>query len=116
MCGAILVRTVLFIMVRLVCRKQFLGKITQKYINLSQLLSERRLKIVEIRKLNNMLICQQANVPIIKQYYKITLKQYVLLNHYRINMLAHWLIRLLAHWQKICTFVEQKDFEIVSIA
>jgi len=50
MCGANLVRTVLFMMMRLVCDKQFWGKIVQKYINFSQLIFHKRLKIVEMTK------------------------------------------------------------------
>jgi hypothetical protein len=55
MCGANLVRTVLFMMICLVCNKQFLGKIIQKYIYFSQLISAKRLKNVEMTK---VLICQ----------------------------------------------------------
>jgi len=33
---------------RLICDKQFLGKIIQKYINFSQLIFDKRLNIVEM--------------------------------------------------------------------
>jgi hypothetical protein len=50
MCGVNLERTVLFMMIRLFSNKQFLGKIIQKYIYFSQLISVMRLKIIEITK------------------------------------------------------------------
>ena len=51
MCGVNLVRSVLFIFSCLNCGKQFLGKITQKYIINSQLLPERRLNNVDFNHL-----------------------------------------------------------------
>ena len=53
MCGVNFARSVLFMLKCLFCKKQFLGKITQKYINNSQMLSENRLNNVVFSHLFN---------------------------------------------------------------